>query len=133
VIFLFVPEAALALLAMLFTLSLVMGLTISDHKLLGRGGVLAGALMWVGMLILALLRMRWSGWSSEKTDWVTAAVLSWAVVSSLGRPAILLSRLFIDDSKTPQKLILRSIIGQVVLVIGIIAIVIVSSLRTSWR
>jgi hypothetical protein len=89
--------------------------------------------MWVGMPILALLRMRWSGWSSEKTDWVTAAVLSWAVVSSLGRPAILLSRLFIDDPKTPQKLILRSIIGQVVLVIGIIAIVIVASLRTSWH
>ncbi|MCO5974831.1 hypothetical protein [Actinoallomurus soli] len=115
----------MALIAVVVTLALVIGLTARDYKLLGPDGVLLATLMWLIAPVFALLRFRWMGWSYEKALWSIAVFFLWIAICGLGRPGLLLNKLFKDDSKISQRILLRSIIGQASLVLGIIILSIV--------
>ncbi|TYB44984.1 hypothetical protein [Actinomadura chibensis] len=117
----------MALIAALSALGLVIALTVRDHKLLGPGGTGAAVMMWAAAPLLLLIKLKWYGWSAEKTLWSAAALLAWAVLCGTGRPGLLLSTLFMDEPNVPQRLILRSFIGQAVFVVGIIAFALVDA------
>lgn len=108
-------------LAVFASLALIIGLTVRDHQLLGNGGTLAAILMWMSAPIILTLRMKLGEDSSiEKSLWTSTGLNIWAILCSLGRPALLLDRLFMDDPNFPQQLALRSLVGQIVLMVGII-------------
>ena len=109
----------MALTAAISALALVIALTLRDHKLLGAGGTVAAVMMWVAAPVILLIKLKWYGWSAEKTLWSTAALFMWVIVCGTGRPGILLSSLFMDEPNVSQRVILRSFIGQGVLIIGI--------------
>lgn len=113
----------MALIAAISALALVIALTLRDHKLLGPGGTGAAVIMWVATPVTLLIKLKWYGWSAEKTLWSTAALFLWVIVCGTGRPGILLSTFFMDDPHVSQRVLLRSFIGQAVLLIGIIAFV----------
>ena len=117
----------MALTAAISALALVIALTLRDHKLLGPGGTGAAVMMWVAAPALLLIKLKWYGWSAEKTLWSTAALFMWVIVCGTGRPGILLSTLFMDEPDVPQRVLLRSFIGQAVLVIGIVVFVAVDA------
>ncbi|MER7546495.1 hypothetical protein [Actinomadura sp.] len=117
----------MALIAAISALALVIALTLRDRKLLGHGGTAAAVMMWVAAPMALLIKLKWYGWSAEKTLWSTAALLMWVIVCGTGRPGILLSTLFMDEPDVPQNVLLRSFIGQAVLIIGIIVFVAVDA------
>ncbi len=117
----------MALIAAISALALVIALTLRDRKLLGPGGTGAAVMMWVVAPVVLLIKLKWYGWSAEKTLWSTAALLMWVIVCGTGRPGILLSTLFMDEPNVPQNVLLRSFIGQAVLIIGIIVFVAVDA------
>jgi hypothetical protein len=109
----------MALIAAVSALALIIALTLRDHKLLGVAGTGAAVMMWVAAPVILLIKLKWFGWSAEKTLWSTAALFIWVIASGIGRPGILLSSLFMDEPNVPQRVVLRSFIGQGVLIVGI--------------
>lgn len=107
---------------------LVIALTARDYKLIKPSGVLVASVMWVAGPVVAIVRFRWAGWPYDKILWVVFALFVWVVVCGLGRPALLLDKLFRDRTDVPQNILLRSFVGQLFLLAGLIALAVVAAL-----
>ena len=111
---------ALAATATATALVLVIVLTIRDRKLLGPGGVTLAVAMWLTGPPILIVKLGWYETAPETALWVATFLMAWAIICGLGRPALLLSTLFMDDPDVPQRLLRASFVGQGVFVVGII-------------